>query len=211
MWAIFKKIIPSCCSPYKNLSGVVEFCAFYQNVLDWVWFPHGHFWGGSSLRMKEWVNRVCPMRSRVRVVRHYMFCRFTKSISDKDWRRERKPKESLLSTGFNDYADDGVKQHLLSSIKHYLGHRSSQVFLSNANNLQENYRMIETIIRDFFFLLPNNGEKRFRIKMAQRIRLIKIFLKNLCSSKKRIYQKRNLLSFICLFKTNVIVSIIKNV
>ena len=32
------------------------------------WFPHGHFGGGSSLRMKKWVSRVCPMRSRVRVV-----------------------------------------------------------------------------------------------------------------------------------------------
>ena len=32
------------------------------------WFPHGHFGGGSSLRMKEWVSRVCPMHSRVMVV-----------------------------------------------------------------------------------------------------------------------------------------------
>ena len=32
------------------------------------WFPHGHFWGVSSLRMKEWVSWVCPMHSRVRVV-----------------------------------------------------------------------------------------------------------------------------------------------
>ena len=32
------------------------------------WFPHGHFGGGSSFRMKEWVSWVCPMRSRVRVV-----------------------------------------------------------------------------------------------------------------------------------------------
>ena len=32
------------------------------------WFPHGHFMGGSSLIMKEWVSRVCLMRSRVRVV-----------------------------------------------------------------------------------------------------------------------------------------------
>ena len=32
------------------------------------WFPHGHFGRGSSLRMKEWVSRVCPMYSRVRVV-----------------------------------------------------------------------------------------------------------------------------------------------
>ena len=32
------------------------------------WFPHGYFGGGSSLRMKEWVSRVCPMHSRVRVV-----------------------------------------------------------------------------------------------------------------------------------------------
>ena len=32
------------------------------------WFPHGHFGGGSSLRMKEWVSRLCPMRNRVRVV-----------------------------------------------------------------------------------------------------------------------------------------------
>ena len=32
------------------------------------WFPHWHFEGGSSLRIKEWVSWVCPMRSRVRVV-----------------------------------------------------------------------------------------------------------------------------------------------
>ena len=32
------------------------------------WFPHGHFVGGSSLRMKEWVCRVCPMHCRVRGV-----------------------------------------------------------------------------------------------------------------------------------------------
>ena len=32
------------------------------------WFPHGHFGEGSSLRMKEWVSRVCPMRVQVRVV-----------------------------------------------------------------------------------------------------------------------------------------------
>ena len=32
------------------------------------WCPHGHFGGDSSLRMKEWVSRACPMRSRVRVV-----------------------------------------------------------------------------------------------------------------------------------------------
>ena len=32
------------------------------------WFPRGHFRGGSSLRMKEWVSWVCPMHSRARVV-----------------------------------------------------------------------------------------------------------------------------------------------
>ena len=32
------------------------------------WFPHGHFVDGSSLRMKEWVIWVCPIRSRVRIV-----------------------------------------------------------------------------------------------------------------------------------------------
>ena len=32
------------------------------------WFPYGHFGEGSSLRMKNWVSWVCPMRSRVRVV-----------------------------------------------------------------------------------------------------------------------------------------------
>ena len=32
------------------------------------WFPHRNLGGGSSFRMKEWVNLVCPMRSRVRVV-----------------------------------------------------------------------------------------------------------------------------------------------
>ena len=32
------------------------------------WFPHGHLGGGSSFRMKEWVNPVCPMHSRARVV-----------------------------------------------------------------------------------------------------------------------------------------------
>ena len=31
-------------------------------------YTHGHFGGGSSLRMKELVSRVCPMRSWVRVV-----------------------------------------------------------------------------------------------------------------------------------------------
>ena len=44
------------------------FCAFYQNVLDWVLASTWTFWGGSSLRIKEWVRRVCPMRSRVRLV-----------------------------------------------------------------------------------------------------------------------------------------------
>ena len=32
------------------------------------WFPHGHFGGGFSFRMSEWVSWVCSMRSRVRVV-----------------------------------------------------------------------------------------------------------------------------------------------
>ena len=31
------------------------------------WFLHGHFGGGSSLRKKEWVSRVYPMCSRIRV------------------------------------------------------------------------------------------------------------------------------------------------
>ena len=32
------------------------------------WFPHEHLGKGSSFRMKEWVNLVCPMHSRTRVV-----------------------------------------------------------------------------------------------------------------------------------------------
>ena len=36
------------------------------------WFPHGHFGGGSTLRMKEWISWVCPMRSRVRVVSSFL-------------------------------------------------------------------------------------------------------------------------------------------
>ena len=32
------------------------------------WFPHEHLGGGSSFRMKEWVNLVCPMHSWARVV-----------------------------------------------------------------------------------------------------------------------------------------------
>ena len=32
------------------------------------WFPHGHLGEGLSFRMKEWVNLVCPMRGRARLV-----------------------------------------------------------------------------------------------------------------------------------------------
>ena len=32
------------------------------------WFPHGHLGEDSSFRMKEWVNLVCPMCCRARVV-----------------------------------------------------------------------------------------------------------------------------------------------
>ena len=32
------------------------------------WFPHWHLGGGLSFRMKEWINLVCPMHNRARVV-----------------------------------------------------------------------------------------------------------------------------------------------
>ena len=47
---------------------VVSFVHSIKMYFIVYWFPHGHFGGDSSFRMKEWVNLVCPMRSRARVV-----------------------------------------------------------------------------------------------------------------------------------------------
>ena len=68
-WVLYFKIVSLCCSLYKTFSLVwLSFVHSIKMCLIECWFPHGHFGGGSSLRMKEWVNWVCPMRSRVKLV-----------------------------------------------------------------------------------------------------------------------------------------------
>ena len=76
---VFKKLIMFLRTIFENSSFMLF--ALQNYFLVWLsfvhsikiylieyWFPHGHFGGGSSLRMKEWASWVCPIRSRVRVV-----------------------------------------------------------------------------------------------------------------------------------------------